>query len=112
MTCGFLGVELRGLEPLTPCLQSTARLSGTVAHLGLRLACVGRDRLLSGPVVVSFGGQLSPGVGPQHLIRRNLHALLGPVRTFANLRGHAHHLASFVAVERPRKAKVRPATDP
>jgi len=29
----FCLVELRGLEPLTPCLQNTSRLSGPVAHL-------------------------------------------------------------------------------
>ena len=28
----------------------------------------------------------------------------------ANLRRHAQHLASFVAVERPSKAKIRPAS--
>jgi len=28
-----LRVELRGLEPLTPCLQSTAKLSSTVHDL-------------------------------------------------------------------------------
>ena len=32
--CEDLRVELRGLEPLTPCLQSTSRLSGSVADLG------------------------------------------------------------------------------
>jgi hypothetical protein len=41
-------------------------------------------------------------------IRRNLHALPGPARMCANLRRHAQHLALFVAVERPRKAKIRP----
>jgi hypothetical protein len=30
----FAEVELRGLEPLTPCLQNRPRLSETVAHLG------------------------------------------------------------------------------
>ena len=30
----FSQVELRGLEPLTPCLQSMARLSSTVHGLG------------------------------------------------------------------------------
>jgi hypothetical protein len=29
-------VELRGLEPLTPCLQNRPRLSETVAHLGMK----------------------------------------------------------------------------
>jgi hypothetical protein len=33
---GLACVELRGLEPLTPCLQNRPRLSETVAHLGLR----------------------------------------------------------------------------
>jgi hypothetical protein len=28
--------ELRGLEPLTPCLQNSRKLSDVVAHLGLR----------------------------------------------------------------------------
>jgi hypothetical protein len=31
----FSRVELRGLEPLTPCLQNRSRLSDTGAHLGL-----------------------------------------------------------------------------
>ena len=31
----FSQVELRGLEPLTPCLQNRRKLSETVAHLGL-----------------------------------------------------------------------------
>jgi site-specific DNA recombinase len=30
-------VELRGLEPLTPCLQNRRKLSDVVAHLGVRL---------------------------------------------------------------------------
>jgi hypothetical protein len=42
------------------------------------------------------------------LIRRNLHALPGPVDMLAYLRKPAQHLASFVAVERPRKVKIRP----
>jgi len=33
-------VELRGLEPLTLCLQSTCTLSVTVAGLGLSLFAV------------------------------------------------------------------------
>jgi hypothetical protein len=43
-----------------------------------------------------------------HLIRRNLHASPGPVCMWACLRRLAQHCASFVAVERPRKAKIRP----
>ena len=31
----FSQVELRGLEPLTPCLQNRRRLSDVVAHLGI-----------------------------------------------------------------------------
>jgi hypothetical protein len=31
----FAEVELRGLEPLTPCLQNRPRLSDVVAQLGL-----------------------------------------------------------------------------
>jgi hypothetical protein len=49
-----------GLEPPTPCWQNTCRLSDTVAHLGWRPHGVGRDRLVSDPVVVRFGGQLWP----------------------------------------------------
>jgi len=55
-----LGVELGGLEPPTPCLQNTCRLSDTVAHLGLWPRRVDQDRFVSDPVVVSFGGQLQP----------------------------------------------------
>jgi hypothetical protein len=33
----FCMVELRRLEPLTPCLQNRLKLSDMVAHLGLRL---------------------------------------------------------------------------
>ncbi len=43
---------------VNPCLQSTPRLSETVAHLVLRHEHIRCDRLASGPVVVSFGGQL------------------------------------------------------
>ena len=43
-------------------------------------------------------------------IRRNLHTLPGPARMSANLRRHAQHFASFVAVKRPRKAKIRPTS--
>jgi len=32
----FSHVELRGLEPLTPCLQNRPKLSEIVAHLGMR----------------------------------------------------------------------------
>ena len=42
---------------VTLCLQNMPRLSGTVAHLGLRHGRLGRDRSASGPVVVSLGGQ-------------------------------------------------------
>jgi hypothetical protein len=48
----------------------------------------------------------------QHLIRRNLHAMPGPAQTLAGLRRLAQHLASFVAVERSRKAKMRPTNSP
>src|SRR5262249_34569414 len=44
---GLTWVELRGLEPLTPYLQNTRRLSATVAHLGLRPRCGGQDRFVS-----------------------------------------------------------------
>jgi hypothetical protein len=50
----------KGLEPLTPCLQNTRRLSDTVAHLGMRPRRVGQDRLASVPVVVRIGGQPWP----------------------------------------------------
>ena len=43
-----------------------------------------------------------------HLIRRNPHASPGPARMWVYLRRLAQHLASFVAVARPRKAKIRP----
>jgi hypothetical protein len=38
----FSQVELGGLEPPTPCLQNTRRLSDTVAHLVLRPRAVTR----------------------------------------------------------------------
>jgi hypothetical protein len=41
----------------TLCLQNTPKLSDTVAHLGLSLACIRWNRLESGPAVVSLGGQ-------------------------------------------------------
>jgi Clp amino terminal domain, pathogenicity island component len=53
----FCLVELRGLEPLTPCLQNTPGLSVTVAHLALRRLGGCWDRPKSGPVVVRLGGQ-------------------------------------------------------
>lgn len=45
---------------MTTYLQNTSGLSGTVAYLGLRPRRVRQDRLVSAPVVVRFGGQLSP----------------------------------------------------
>jgi hypothetical protein len=39
------------------CLQSTPRLSATIAHLGLPTQYVGQDRSASDPVVVNLGGQ-------------------------------------------------------
>ena len=36
----FSQVELRGLEPLTPCFQSTHTLTGTVPDVGSRPPCV------------------------------------------------------------------------
>ena len=47
---------------LTTWLQSTPGLSESVAHLVLRYECVRRDRPMSDPVVVSFGGQCLPHV--------------------------------------------------
>jgi hypothetical protein len=45
-------VELRGLEPLTPCLQNPDRLRLTVADLAIRGSEVAQCRLLSVLVVV------------------------------------------------------------
>ena len=56
----FSQVELGGLEPPTPCLQNTCRLSDIVAHLVLWPRRIGQDRFVSDPVVVRFGGQLRP----------------------------------------------------
>lgn len=39
------------------CLQNTPGLSRAVAHLGLGFGRIRWDRLVSGPVVVSLGGQ-------------------------------------------------------
>jgi hypothetical protein len=51
-------VELRGLEPLTPCLQNTPRLSDAVAHLTNRHEWIHWDRppriLLWSGLVVSI----------------------------------------------------------
>lgn len=52
-----IGTKLARPRTLTPCLQSTPRLSETVGHLVLRHEHIRCDRLASGPVVVSFGGQ-------------------------------------------------------
>jgi hypothetical protein len=41
--CEDLLVELRGLEPLTPCLQNSADLSRTVPDVGL-VTCTGHVR--------------------------------------------------------------------
>jgi hypothetical protein len=53
----FVQVELRGLEPLTLCLQSTFTLSVTVVGLGLNLFPDCPSRALSGFVVVRCSGQ-------------------------------------------------------
>ena len=53
----ILPAELRGLEPLTLCLQSTFTLSVTVAGLVLVLFSVCPSRPLSGLVVVRCSGQ-------------------------------------------------------
>ena len=50
-------VELRGLEPLTLCLQSTFTLSVIVAGLGMNPSPVRLNRPSSGLVVVRRGGQ-------------------------------------------------------
>jgi hypothetical protein len=55
-------VELRGLEPLTPCLQNRPRLSDVLAHLGLRgmsvSAGIGARRMLLWSGLVVSVGQL------------------------------------------------------
>jgi hypothetical protein len=60
MTFYLVEVELRGLEPLTPCLQNTPALSDTVAHLDRIIRLIRLNRPVSGPVVVSLGGQPGP----------------------------------------------------
>ena len=114
-----LGGQLSGTRHQATCLGRTARCGLSLQPFRYRergpVARRDQDRCDHRQCRLSHVAQAasSPAVWPpqrEHLIRRNLHALLGPVRTFANLRGHAHHLASFVAVERPRKAKVRPAS--
>jgi hypothetical protein len=50
----FSQVELRGLEPLNPCLQNRRRLSDVVAHLGIR----SRVRPLESGLVGSCCGQV------------------------------------------------------
>jgi hypothetical protein len=53
----LVGVELRGLEPLTPCLQNAPGLSETFVHLGRTRTRLRSDRLVSDLVVVSLGCQ-------------------------------------------------------
>src|SRR5258708_26739945 len=60
LKCEEVMVKLSGLDPLTPCLQITPRMSGGVAHLGRQFTRVRRDRPASGLVVVKRGGQQSP----------------------------------------------------
>jgi len=62
-------VELRGLEPLTLCLQSTFALSVTAAGLGLNRLTVRPRRPLSDLVAVSCSGQPDR----DRLLRRSFH---------------------------------------
>jgi hypothetical protein len=70
---GQSGLILKSLlfSTLSPYLQNTPGLSGTVAHLGLSHSYVRWDRLASGPVVVSLGGQRSPRLAGNHLTRNH-----------------------------------------
>lgn len=54
-----------------PCLQNTPKLSGTVAHLGRSHLPIRWDRPLSGPVVVSHGGQPGP-LGSRFTVKTRL----------------------------------------
>ena len=56
----FCLVELGGLEPLTPCLQSTARLSGTVQGLGWSPVRVHLSTAMSRRVGVGYGCHRGP----------------------------------------------------
>ena len=56
----FSQVELRGLEPLTPCLQSKAKLSSTVCGLARRLCWFRLSTAVSSRVGVGYGCQRGP----------------------------------------------------
>src|ERR1035441_6704825 len=53
-------VELRGLEPLTPCLQNPCRVSNTVCGLEYLTSTVHRDPAKSRLVGVNLGCQPAP----------------------------------------------------
>ena len=61
---------------------------------------------LSAPIVTQLVTRVCRA--HDHLIRRNLHTPRGRARMRTYLRRRAQHLASFVAIERPCKAKIRP----
>jgi len=66
-------------------LQNTPGLSGTVDYLGWSLPCVGWNRPVSGPVVVSPGDQRWPRLGRNHLIRSDLQSRPLPAHSSADL---------------------------
>jgi hypothetical protein len=102
-------VELRGLEPLAFWMQNigTAQDRRCLPRLP-RLFTVARGRGCALGLLYFAAVQRSSHVGGDHLIRRNLHATPGPAQIPFDLRRLSHYLASFVTVERPCKAKIRP----
>jgi hypothetical protein len=61
---GRSGTQRARPQALIACLQSTAGVSGIVAHLGLKAVRVRPDRLVSGLVVVSLGGHAASAACP------------------------------------------------
>ena len=98
------------------CLQNTPGQSGTVAHLGWSLSRIRWDRPVSGPVVVSLGGQQSPNLASSSRRNTEPHARypeLWPLGLPAKLGAPAESVevrrrqAIYVSV-RDRRASVCP----
>jgi hypothetical protein len=97
------------LRRLTPCLQNTSKLSGNVADLGLSVGRIRWDRPVSGPDVVSLGGQRFTCVGSSLLIRRDLRVHPSPGHAFPDVLNATQRPAVGGDVERRCAAKIRPA---
>jgi hypothetical protein len=101
--------DIDSQEALTTWLQSTPGLSGTVAHLALRHEFIRWDRLVSGPVVVSLGGQQSPHVGAATFLSVVIYSHLRRLLTWSpTCRNACHFYAVGGGVERRCEAKSGP----